>query len=72
MKKVLWGSNWHLLSVDSKECSVRVSLEREPRDVWWGVYWDKEARALHSVCHVYLCIVPMLPIHLQFLRNRWR
>jgi hypothetical protein len=39
----------------------------EPRDIWIGVYWTwrRETLDAHSL-HVYICVVPMLPIHLQF------
>lgn len=38
----------------------------EPRDLWIGVYWKKDCT--HG--HVYICLIPMLPILVTWLRRR--
>ncbi len=34
----------------------------EPRDIWVGVFLDRR----HAGLHVYICLVPMLPVLLVF------
>ena len=36
------------------------SVKIEPRDLWWGVFWDRRADGLH----VYICPVPVLVLYL--------
>lgn len=36
--------------------SIRVKFE--PRDVWIGVYWNREPNALKF----YICFLPLLPV----------
>lgn len=72
MNRMVAWTPWRLVTIRRREFAWRVSLEREWRDVWVGVYWDKERRTMATVFHVYLCLVPCLPIHVQVLRNRWR
>jgi hypothetical protein len=44
-----------------------VQVYFEPRDVWVGVYWTRNA---FSELVVYVCLVPMLPIRLIFPARR--
>lgn len=39
----------------------------EPRDVWLGVYWNRERRGRMWRTDVYVCLVPCFPI-----RMTWR
>jgi hypothetical protein len=42
----------------------------EPRDVWVGVYWkrvqerEEHPDAFYDVYHVYICVLPMIPLFL--------
>lgn len=38
----------------------------EPRDIWIGVYWNRE----EDYSEVYVCILPMLPIRFLWTRKR--
>ena len=38
-------------------------LEFKPQDCWLGVYWD---RNLYGSMNAWICILPMLPIHLTY------
>ena len=45
----------------------------EPRDIWVGVYWDRGcgshvpwAKGLRRMWRVYICIVPCLPLRLEW------
>lgn len=43
-------------------------IEFEPRDVWVGVYWDLERAApAWSFLRLYICVIPMLPLHICFI-----
>jgi hypothetical protein len=46
---------------------VRVRILFEPRDLWFGVYWT---RATYSRLLVYVCLLPCLPIRLEFFLGR--
>ena len=52
---------------------MRVRILFEPRDLWIGVYWTRvwtseEARRLGATSdlRIYLCLIPCLPIVLDF------
>lgn len=40
---------------------MKVHILFEPRDLWIGVYWDRQRG-------IYLCIIPCFPIHITFTR----
>lgn len=42
-----------------------LSFYFEPRDLWIGIYWNKEKRIPYDL-DVYICIVPCLPIRLTW------
>jgi hypothetical protein len=37
-----------------------VCLQFQPRDVWVGVYWERM-----SYLSIYVCIIPMFPLHFR-------
>lgn len=43
--------------------SIRMFVE--PRDIWVGVYWNRQPDELR----VYVCIIPCLPVLLTFRRR---
>lgn len=48
---------------------MRLSVEFKPRDLWVGVYWAKRYSMLDEPQRKYdlwLCVVPMLPMHLRW------
>lgn len=53
---------------------MKAKLEWQPRDLWVGIYW--RAVALKTVTweyralHVWVCILPCIPIHLTFRREK--
>lgn len=42
---------------------MRLSIKFEPKDLWVGVFWD---RCGFSGYVVYVCLIPMLPIRLEW------
>lgn len=50
----------------------RIRVEFQPRDVWVGVYWVRKYEVGWSKLHVYVCVVPMLPIHYTIWRSEER
>jgi len=51
-----------------------IGVEVEVRDLWIGLYWTTELEA-SGACrriHLYICLVPMLPIHLIYVQQLWR
>jgi hypothetical protein len=50
---------------------MSVWLKFEPRDLWVGVYWNVTGaqelpNPLKRRIDVYICLVPMLPIHIRW------
>lgn len=44
-----------------------IGLEFEPRDLWIGLYWNRgEQYTLGRLWDMYICIIPMLPLHIMF------
>ena len=47
----------------------KIGLEFKPRDFWVGVYWEERTRhnevalRAHLTLHVWVCLLPMFPIH---------
>lgn len=47
---------------------VSIELECQPRDIWVGLYWKKTGDWTRGgFVDVYVCVIPMLPIHIVFL-----
>ena len=44
---------------------TRLEFKLEPRDLWVGLYWDRNGDLLH----LYFCAVPTLVLHLTILRR---
>lgn len=40
--------------------SWRLGIEFKKQDCWMGVFWQTQHRDLH----IYICILPCLPIHI--------
>lgn len=40
----------------------------EKCDIWFGIYWNKRVERDMHFLDVYICLIPMLPIKLTFLR----
>ncbi len=40
--------------------TVKAQFQLELRDVWVGLFWRKTDIALH----LYICIVPLIPLHI--------
>lgn len=43
--------------------SITARFEWRPRDLWIGGYWERRGDGLH----IWLCLVPMLPLHITRL-----
>ncbi|MBL1176936.1 hypothetical protein [Pantanalinema sp. GBBB05] len=52
-----------LLRRQQAERRFRVQLEFKPQDFWMGAFWQRKEK----VQHVWICLVPMLPIHFRWL-----
>lgn len=59
----------------------RCCVELEPRDLWVGVFWDRRQRwrtlpygrvQRQSTVHLYLCLLPCLPLHLAWATGDWQ
>jgi hypothetical protein len=58
----------------------RCRVEFVPRDLWVGLFWDRKVDwRLHPhfgvqqrpTLHVYLCLLPCLPLHLAWATGDW-
>lgn len=43
---------------------MSIRLEFKLEDFWMGVFWKRDAHALH----IWICLVPCLPFHVQLWR----
>lgn len=41
---------------------LKAQFQFEPRDVWIGLFWRRTEIALHF----YVCVVPMIPLHVTY------
>jgi len=53
---------------------IKISLKMKPQDCWVGVFWEKRELFPWHYHHrwrwdVWICLVPMLPIHIQWTRT---
>ena len=46
----------------------RISLRFEPRDMWAGIYWNRQGGLAFDV---FICIIPMFPIMIRWWRGRY-
>lgn len=46
--------------------TLKVQFQWELRDLWVGLFWRKTQIALH----LYVCIVPCVPLHVTILRKQ--
>jgi len=46
-------------------------LKWDWRDAWMGVYWNSELVLEDTWLHIYVCILPFLPLRLTFIRSTW-
>ncbi len=44
---------------------VKAQFQWEPRDAWIGLFWRHTDIALH----LYICIVPFVPLHITIRRK---
>lgn len=44
---------------------LKAQFQFEPRDLWIGLFW----RQTEMSWHFYICIVPLLPLHITFMRK---
>jgi hypothetical protein len=55
---------------------MKISIKFEPRDIWIGVYWDKESYFIPlplekwTVVRVYICLIPLFPIKVSWEYGR--
>ena len=47
---------------------LSIGLEFKPQDLWMGAFWKRgdEAAGSWQIANVWVCLVPMLPIHLTY------
>jgi len=59
----------HLRLFDRWNCQAQ--LQWEPRDVWVGLFWrtNHEIGMTWYTLHLYVCIIPLVPLHVTLLRR---
>jgi len=43
-------------------------FEAKPADLWVGAYVEKRAGTMATCYHAWVCVVPMLPLHIVLVR----
>ena len=49
----------------------KCKLKFKKQDCWIGFYWEKRRQRTFGlntkrVCHLWICVLPMLPLHIQW------
>lgn len=42
---------------------IKAQIQWEPRDIWIGLFWRTTERERNRYLHLYVCVVPFLPMH---------
>jgi hypothetical protein len=48
---------------------MRVNLEFKPQDLWIGAYWKRARWIGGTLIHIWICVLPCLPIHIRWYRR---
>lgn len=46
--------------------NVTVALEFKLQDLWVGAFWHRKRSILGSEQHIWICLLPCLPIHIMW------
>lgn len=46
---------------------LNIRLEFKVQDLWVGAYWNVERYGSAAVLHVWVCLLPCLPIHITWV-----
>lgn len=58
---------WRILDYTGRY-RVIAQFQFEPRDLWVGLFW-RRSMAEWPIWHFYICLVPMVPLHITC--GRW-
>lgn len=47
-----------------------IDIKFNPHDLWIGVFWQTYPGIYQDQFSVYICLVPMFPIHVWWLKTR--
>ena len=47
---------------------IKARIEFEPRDLWIGVYWNYHTIGTLKHLDIYICIIPIFPIHITVIQ----
>ncbi len=47
----------------------KAQFQFEPRDLWVGLFWRTKhaVQDPHYTLHIYLCLIPLVPLHITLL-----
>lgn len=65
----IWGLSPALDRPLHREWYVRTEFKLG--DLWLGIFW-KEGEGYHESWHLYICLLPCLPIHIKWLQRAMR
>jgi len=51
--------------------TFKAQFQFEPRDLWIGLFWriNREMPAPFYTLHFYICIIPIIPLHITILKR---
>lgn len=59
------------MATDRRGARRTLRAEWAPRDLWLGLHWTWEYWQRFRRLHVYVCLLPCLPIHFAGRRRRY-
>lgn len=49
---------------------LKIQFQFEIKDLWIGVFWQYKSlidAPYHNIIHIYICFIPLLPLHITIL-----
>ncbi len=58
---------WRIINQDT----LKAQFQFEPRDLWVGLFWRvfRDMPEPYYTLHLYICIVPAIPLHVTILKR---
>jgi hypothetical protein len=75
---------WRFIDWTARFAHIAAQFQLEPRDLWVGVFWrferwkakgtgwdhvHGEISGMPWSFHAYICVVPMIPLHIYIMRT---
>jgi hypothetical protein len=49
---------------------MSICIKFNPHDIWIGIYWRRSTSLWRQITDIYVCVLPMLPIHISWSKHQ--